>query len=264
MNMTDIDNVTDWSELLKQPTDGDHYVQVYQDEVFLCKTVAEYAGTGLRRGEGVVIIATASHRAAFLGHLESDGVPTKDAIERGQLILLDAEETLAKFMVGGMPQWQSFHALVGGLIAEMRLQYPQARAYGEMVDVLWQRHERDAAIRLEEFWNDLAKLQTFSLLCAYYMDNLDASAYLGPLECVCKMHTHLIPALDYHAFNEAVIAASNKVLEQPLAQMLLSLSASHRPSTAMPAGQATLLWLKRNMPRTADKVLAEIRATVLP
>jgi hypothetical protein len=27
----------------------------------------------------------------------------------------------------------------------------------------------------------------------------------------------------------------------------------------MPQGQATLLWLKRNMPRTADKVLAEVR-----
>ena len=30
--------------------------------------------------------------------------------------------------------------------------------------------------------------------------------------------------------------------------------------TADPKAQATLLWLKRNMPRTADKVLAEIRA----
>ena len=263
MNLTDIDSVTDWPQLLKEPTGGDHFVQVYQDEVFLCKTVAEYAGTGLRRGEGVLIIATASHRAAFLGQLESDGVSTKDALERGRFILLDAEETLGKFMLGDLPQWQSFHALVGSLIAEMRLQYPQVRAYGEIVDVLWQRSERDAAMRLEEFWNDLAKLQTFSLLCAYYMDNLDASAYLGPLECVCKVHTHLIPAADYAAFNEAVIAASNKVLEQPLAQMLLSLSAAHRPSTAMPVGQATLLWLKRNMPRTADKVLAEVRATVL-
>jgi len=51
------------------------------------------------------------------------------------------------------------------------------RAYGEMVDVLWQRGERDAAIRLEEFWNDLARLQTFSLLCAYCIDHLDPQAY---------------------------------------------------------------------------------------
>jgi hypothetical protein len=28
----------------------------------------------------------------------------------------------------------------------------------------------------------------------------------------------------------------------------------------MPLGQATLLWLKKNMPRTADKVLSRVRA----
>jgi hypothetical protein len=138
------------------------------------------------------------------------------------------------------------------------------RAYGEMVDVLWQRGERDAAIRLEEFWNDLARLQTFSLLCAYCIDHLDPQAYAGPLECVCRVHTHLIPAPDYGRFNQAVIEASEKVLAAPLAQMLLSLAGSSKPSTGMPAGQATLLWLKRNMPRTADKVLAEVRARYSP
>jgi hypothetical protein len=29
----------------------------------------------------------------------------------------------------------------------------------------------------------------------------------------------------------------------------------------MSPGQATLLWLKKNMPRTADKVLQEVRAS---
>jgi DcmR-like sensory protein len=251
---------TDWPELLQQPNGGDHFVQVYSDERFLCEAVAEYTGTGLRRGEGVIVIATPSHCTAFMEQLEADGVAAKDAVQRGQLLMLDADETLARFIPGGMPDWQTFHALVGGVIAKMRLDYPTVRAYGEMVDVLWQRGERDAAIRLEEFWNDLAKLQTFSLLCAYYMDNLDAAAYRGPLECVCKLHTHLIPAPDYERFNQAVIEASKEVLDAPLADMLMSLSERHRPRTAMPQGQATLLWLRRNMPRTADKVLAQVRS----
>lgn len=249
-----------WPELLQHSKGGDHFVQVYQDELFLCEAVSEYVGTGLRRGEGAILVATPSHHAAFTQRLEDDGLSARDALQRGQLVLLDAEETLGRFTPGGMPDWQTFHALIGGAIAELRLQYPNVRAYGEMVDVLWQRGERDAAIRLEEFWNDLAKLQTFSLLCAYFMDNLDASAYAGPLECVCKVHTHLIPARNYHILNDAVIEASNKVLDQPLAQMLLALSAHSKPDTEMPDGQATLLWLKRNMPRTADKVLAEVRS----
>ena len=249
-----------WRELLQEPSGNDHFVQVYKDEAFLLEAVAEYAGTGLRRGEGVVIIATPSHRAAFVQQLEDSGVAAEEARQRGQLLLLDADETLARFTPGGMPEWQSFRALIGDLIARLRLEYPTVRAYGEMVDLLWQRGEREAAIRLEEFWNDLAGLQTFSLLCAYYMDNLDQAAYSGPLDCVCRVHSHLIAVRDYKRFNEAVVEASEAVLDQTLAQMLLSLSERHRPQTAMAQGQATLLWLQHNMPRTAEKVLAQVRA----
>jgi hypothetical protein len=163
-------------------------------------------------------------------------------------------------MKDGVPDWQPFHELCGGVIAEMRLQYPRVRAYGEMVDLLWQDGLRDEAIRLEEFWHQLGKLQTFSLLCAYQIDNLDSGVYDRALDCVCRSHTHLIPARDYARFNRAVNEASKQVLDQPLAQMLMSLSASHRPPTQMPLGQATLFWLKKNMPRTADKVLTQVRA----
>jgi hypothetical protein len=128
-----------------------------------------------------------------------------------------------------------------------------------MVDLLWHDGRPETALQLERFWNDLARLQPFSLLCAYRMDNLDAAAY-GPLECVCRAHTHMIPARDYQRFNRAVTQASKQVLDQPLAQMLLSMSASHRPPTQMPLGQATLFWLRRNMPRTAEKVLLQVRA----
>jgi hypothetical protein len=253
-----------WLDLLNQPAGGDHFVQLYQDKAFLCDAVSEYVGTGLRAGQGAILIATPPNVAAFKQRLSGAGVSPEKAIRRGQLVVMDADETLHKFTPGGMPDWQTFHALIGGRIAEMRLTYPQVRAYGEMVDVLWQRGERDAALRLEEFWNDLARLQTFSLLCAYGIDNLDPEAYTGPLDCICKVHTHLIPTRDYRAFNQAVIEASEKVLEAPLTGMLLSLSANSRPGTAMPDGQATLLWLKRNMPRTADKVLAEVKARCAP
>jgi MEDS: MEthanogen/methylotroph, DcmR Sensory domain len=249
-----------WRELLQGPSGGDHFVQVYKDEAFLFEAVTEYVETGLRRGEGVVIIATPSHRAVFVQQLEDNGVAAEEALQHGQLLLLDADETLARFTTGGMPEWQSFRTLIGGVIAKLRLEYPTVRAYGEMVDLLWQRGEREAAIRLEEFWNDLAGLQTFSLLCAYYLDNLDQGAYSGPLDCICRVHSHLIAVRDYKRFNEAVVEASEAVLDQTLAQMLLSLSQRHRPRTAMPQGQATLLWLQHNMPRTAEKVLAQVRS----
>jgi len=133
------------------------------------------------------------------------------------------------------------------------------RAYGEMVDILWQRGDKQAAIRLEQLWNEIGRLQTFSLLCAYAMDPLRGDTY-ADLESICRCHTHLIPARDYAELNEAVFEASLKVLDPQLAQMLLRLAASHRPHTEMPLGQAALIWLNQNMPRTAERVLGEMRA----
>lgn len=235
---------------------NDHSVQLYQELDLLADTVAGYIGAGLARGEAALVIATPAHRKAFLRKLDAQA-----AIEEGQIKILDAEETLARFMTNGMPQWNAFHEALGGLIAELRLRYSAVRAYGEMVDVLWQKGERDAAIRLEEYWNELGGLQTFSLFCAYRMDPLDSTAYGGPLESICKVHTHLVPPHDPARFDAAVKAAAAKILDGPLAQILLSLSANHRPVTRMSAGQATLLWLRHNMPRTAEKVLSELRGS---
>lgn len=241
---------TDWTELVRHPAHGDHMVHLWQDPQFLADAVAEYVLSGVGAGEAALVIASAGSRSLF----EQRGLAGGPALR-----MLDAEETLARFMVDGQPQWNAFHEAIGGPIAELRLQYRAVRAYGEMVDLLWQRGEREAAERLEEYWNELARLQSFSLLCTYRLDTLDAGAYGGPLECVCRSHTHLIPARDYERFNSAVREASREVLDEPLSRMLQSLSSMHRPVTEMPPGQATLLWLAQNMPRTAARVLEKVR-----
>jgi len=248
------DTTLDWPELVRHPGASDHMVQIYKDREFLVDALVQYIGTGLAHGEAAIIIARPEHRERFLHALERAGHGPSPALK-----LLDAETTLAKFMVDGMPEWTAFHSLIGGAIAELRLQYPTVRAYGEMVDILWQRGDKQAAIRLEQFWNEIGRLQTFSLLCAYAMDPLRGDTY-ADLESICRCHTHLIPARDYAELNEAVFEASLKVLDPQLAQMLLTLAASHRPRTEMPLGQAALIWLNQNMPRTAERVLGEMRA----
>ena len=224
-------------------------MQVYREREFLAEAVTHYVREGLHQGEGALIIARPEHRRLFAARLGANAA----------VHLLDAEQTLAAFMVDGMPEWGAFHRICGGALHGLRLQYPGVRAYGEMVDILWQRGERKAALRLEDFWNDLRREQAFSLLCAYAIDPLEAHAYGGALESVCSCHTHLIPARDYARFNQAVTEAAKAALDQPLAQMLLGLAAKYRPQTEMPLGQAALLWLKQNMPRTADRVLEDVR-----
>ena len=246
-----------WPELLKHPDARDHLVHVYQDPALLVDAAAEFVGAGLSLGEGAVVVARRERREAILDALAAKGQRARHALR-----LLDAREALQAVMQQGRPHWNAFEAVCGGPVAELRLQYPGVRAYGEMVDILWQEGRRSAALQLEDYWNELARPRPFALFCAYGIDPLDGAAYGSGFEQVCRVHSHLVPAPDYAAFNQAVDQAARQVLPPPLAQMLVSLSAAHPPRTEMPLGQAMLFWLKQNMPRTAEKVLREVRASL--
>jgi hypothetical protein len=179
--------------ILEDPVPRTHAVQFYEEEGFLFDTVSQFLSVGLRAGDRMVVIATPAHRAGFLARL--DTVTAERAITSGGLLLLDARETLALFMVSGMPDADLFHDMLASVIATLDHGEKRARirAYGDMVDLLWKDGNSRAAIRLEELWNDAAQEHAFSLLCAYVMGNFykegDAASFME----ICRSHTHVLP-----------------------------------------------------------------------
>jgi signal transduction histidine kinase len=169
----------------------DHIVQFYEAEDALTENVARFIAAGLRAGEPVIVIATPEHTSAFCERLDRD----PDPIDVSRLMLLDAHDTLAQFMVGDMPDWERFSSALGEMIQRARGGRADhgVRAYGEMVDVLWRDGNRQAAIRLEEMWNELGKDHAFSLLCAYTMASFYSSADAAPFDDVCRVHSCVIP-----------------------------------------------------------------------
>jgi signal transduction histidine kinase len=171
----------------------DHVVQFYETDEFLTQVVAEFMGDGLGAGEPIVVIATDAHREAFCARLSELGVDVQGAAATGRLTLLDAQETLATFMVDGMPDREQFQTSVGGTLAGVAAQQGgqrRVRAYGEMVDLLWRDGNRTAALLLEELWNELARTQSFSLLCAYVVGRF-YKAGAHDLHDVCSAHSHV-------------------------------------------------------------------------
>jgi hypothetical protein len=258
MNMT---TITHWQELLKRPTGGSHIAQVYQDEEFLTEAVSHFICSGLRQGDGMLVISTMAHWTAFKKHAAAEGFSLEEATQSGQLQYRDADSTLANFMVRGKPDRHLFHEEVGDMIGRLLRQHPTVRVYGEMVDLLWQDGNREAAVQLEEFWNILLDRQPISLLCAYCMDNLNPAMYGGPIEGVCQTHSHVITDRDYDRFESAVTRAANKVLGPSLAKTVQTLAAANQPAANMSFGQAVLLYLTENMPATGDKILSETHAS---
>lgn len=64
--------------------------------------------------------------------------------------------------------------------------------YGEMVNLLWEKGNLSAALRLEQLWNELGKTHSFALHCSYAMDIFDPATH-----CCCALegvqHSHIIP-----------------------------------------------------------------------
>ena len=183
-------------EILSDPAQPKHIVQFYEDDAFLCDSVAHFIAVGLEAGEPVCVIATGEHRAAFASRLAGRGHDVDDARARGQLVWLDARETLARFVVDGMPDWTLFNGVFGPIVDEHERRDPNAciRAYGEMVDLLWREGNKQAALRLEGLWNELASRHAISLLCAYVMGNFTRSGDAAAFREVCAAHSHVLPA----------------------------------------------------------------------
>ncbi len=174
----------------------DHAVQFYEDEGFLVNAVSRYVEPSLSARQPVLIIATPQRRQAFVDRLRTLGVDA-EAAERDRVLgLVDARTALDDFMVDGMPDAGRFDATVGGLVRSRRLAFPSVplRAYGEMVDLLWQDSKPEAAIRLEELWNQLAATHDFSLLCAYAMSRFAGSLHAKGFAEVCARHADVRPA----------------------------------------------------------------------
>jgi hypothetical protein len=170
-----------------------HAVRFYESKASLCRTVADFLGEGFALGEPALVIATPEHRDALLAELRSRHFDVDKVQAAGDLIVLDARTVLATFMVDGMPDASLFKTHVPAAIDRLcrGRKACTIRAYGEMVDVLWQDGRTAAAIRLEMLWNQLATTHDFSLLCGYAIGSFYKDA--GMRE-ICDQHSHVIAA----------------------------------------------------------------------
>jgi PAS domain S-box-containing protein len=181
----------------------EHFVRFYQEDSHLYTSVGRFLQEGLECGEGIVVIATPEHREGFCAALREAGVDVASARERGDLTLLDAEETLSGFLIGDLSTGAlddgAFERLIGGMLdrAASGIVRRSVRAYGEMVSLLFKQGNVEATAGLEELWNRLARSHDFRLCCAYSMGDFNRAMHREPFRRICGLHTHVLPAESY-------------------------------------------------------------------
>ena len=237
-----------------------HFAQLHRDPQALTDAVTLYLQAGLRRGNPVVVIASRIHTDLFLNRLREDGLDPATFLKSGQLELHDAELALRKFMCNDVPDWEEFRHAMASIFERVRaFGRGTTRAYGEMVNLLWQEGKQEAAIRLEEYWNELARLYPFSLFCSYMLDAHHDHTYAGPIEEIGRTHSDMIGTVEDERFRVALDAASRDVFGVPLSQMVGFSGHNLEGERRFPSGQRTMLWLKRNLPSASAAVLERAR-----
>ena len=248
-----------WKELLANPGPTGHIVQLYQDADFYGEAISHFAAEGLARGESIIIVATGPNWANISGRLITKGLTPDELFRRGQLTLLDAETTLPKFLVGGMPDAKTFKDLAAATIERARAEgkFPRVRWWGEMVNLLYIAGNQSGSTRLEELFDDVAHEQSISIFCSFLMDKYDPEIYDRAFGDVCRTHAHVIPAEDYALHRKVVDRAVGEVIgpiEGPLLRSLVSWARGR--AAGMPESQSTLLWVRDAVPTKFDEVLA--------
>jgi hypothetical protein len=174
-----------------------HAVQFYENESSLASTVAKFLADGFQAGEPGIVVATPAHTTSILRELKALGLRTHELRRTGELQLFDARKMLSSFMVNALPDPLMFRSNVGDVIERLcanRRPCP-IRAYGEMVDLLWQEGNENGAIRLEILWNQLASTYEFSLLCGYAVGQFYKETRDPRFEEVREQHTHVISGI---------------------------------------------------------------------
>jgi hypothetical protein len=170
-----------------------HAVRFYDNDKSLARIVADFLSEGLGADHPAIVVATAAQRAAILRELIAKGLDVVQLQRSNDLVLLDAQATLDTFMTNGEPDAATFKQVMCEVIDRACRGRADCtiRIYGQMVDVLWKEGNREAAIRLEMLWNELAVSKAFSLLCGYAMGSFYKDVQFGE---ICRQHSHVIAA----------------------------------------------------------------------
>lgn len=168
-----------------------HILQIYEDDKVFLDSLEGFVGSGILAGDAVIVIATALHLIELNRRLLNQGFDLNALKANNQYLPLNAQETLAQFMVKDFPDEDLFNETVNKIIKQARSRNRNVRAFGEMVAILWAQGKNGATVRLEHLWNKFQEQEEFSLFCAYPKIGFTDDPHNSLLD-ICKCHSQII------------------------------------------------------------------------
>lgn len=189
--------VTKCERLVHGSVISDHIVQLFDTQRTLARSVSAFLAQGFESGDALLVVARPKHWTATATRLERAGYSPGTAMSQHRLTVLDASATLASFMRRGSLDARLFEDVIGSCVGQIAARSKRGlRIYGEMVDLLAEERNLDAAHQLEELWNGLAQRHSFRLLCGYASAHFIDPRTAAALTAVCAAHTRVDTSSD--------------------------------------------------------------------
>jgi DNA-binding NarL/FixJ family response regulator len=173
-----------------------HEVALYPDDGFLLHAFGQFVGAALRDGNPVIVISTESHRDSLLARLQADDSDVEAAHQQGRYISLDAADTLSTFMVNGLPNPSQFLRFANDLILTAartaEAEGSRVAACGECAPLLLAQGMVEAAVRLEELWDEVARTNAVNILCGYQLNCFRGLEGGRSFQRICAQHSFVI------------------------------------------------------------------------
>jgi DNA-binding NarL/FixJ family response regulator len=170
-----------------------HEVLFYSDDAVFLDSFARFIAAALKAGDVAVVVATESHRDSLIHRLKARGFDIDAAIRHGTYISLDVAESLSAFMINDMPDSDRFFEVVGAFIRAAakagKREHSRVAACGECAPLLWAQGKVDAAIRLEQLWDQISSTYQVDSLCGYALSSFHGEKDQDVFQSICAEHS---------------------------------------------------------------------------
>jgi DNA-binding NarL/FixJ family response regulator len=170
-----------------------HEALHYASEVPLLDQWASVAEDALSTDATFLLLATDSHEDTLRAMLQKRGVNMSRAARDGRYVSLTVDEALSKFMVGDRLDetrfWNSVTSVMLSAARGSTAEQPHVIACGECAPTLCAQGNVEAAIRLEQLWDEVTRTYRLDTFCAYLSDGCQCDDADDVREKISAAHT---------------------------------------------------------------------------
>jgi hypothetical protein len=171
-----------------------HVLQLHEGEKALGCEISRVLCVALDQGFAAVSIARPRMLDLITSDLQHRGVDVAAAREQQRYVTVDAATMLSRFVRRGKVDDRLFGEVVSELFDPLCARVKTVSVFGEMVALLWEGGQHEAALRLEQLWTDFLRERPVVLYCSYPSSAATDPGYGEVFRAICAEHCRVLHA----------------------------------------------------------------------